>query len=139
MNQFNGIGNLTKDPELRKTQSNLSVCSFTIAINEGYGDKKTTDYIDCVAWRNLAENLAQYQRKGNKIAVTGKLKKETWKDQKTGDTRSRTYVLTDSIEYLDRKQEAETTEPEIPQHYKGGFDPDKSPDLDISSEELPFY
>ena len=139
MNQFNGIGNLTADPELRKTQSNIDVCEFSIAINEGYGDKKTTDFIDCLAWRTLAENLCKYQRKGDKIAVTGKLKKESWQD-KQGKIHYRTYILAGNIEFLNPKKGniIDVTEPEIPE-IKTGFDADKSPDLNLDSENLPFY
>ncbi len=64
MNRAIIIGNLTKDPESRTTASGVSVCSFTVAVNRGFGDKKDVDYIPVVAWRGLAENCGKFLAKG---------------------------------------------------------------------------
>ena len=101
MNKALLIGNITNELELRKTQTGKSVLSFTVAVNEGYGDKKTTDYIDCRAWENVAENVAKYCRKGSKIYVEGKTKATPY--EKDGKKMKDKYILVSSVEFLDSK------------------------------------
>jgi len=67
------VGRLTKDIELQTTKNKTSVASFTLAINEGYGDRKNTEFIDCVAWKGIAEFLNKYAKKGDIISVEGRL------------------------------------------------------------------
>ena len=101
------IGNLTKDPELQYTPSGKhSVVNFTIAVNDGFGDKQDTDFIECVAWRKIAEAVTNYCQKGSKVLVQGKLKQQVWKDRE-GNNRKRVYVNAQRVEFLNvRKQEA---------------------------------
>ena len=76
MNKVILIGRLTKDPELRKTPTDVSVCQFTIAVNRPFqqqGGERQADFINCIAWRNQAENLAKYIKKGGQIAVEGSI------------------------------------------------------------------
>lgn len=104
MNSINLVGRVTKDLELRKTTSNKSVCEFTLAVNRlGEG----TDFITCSVWNAQAENLVKYQGKGSLIGVLGSLRTENFKD-KEGNTRYKTYVLVNNIEFLGTKKE--TTE-----------------------------
>ena len=74
MNKVFLIGNLTRDPELTETQSGVKICRFSIAVNRNFtgadGERKV-DYFNCVAWRQLAETVARFTRKGNKVAVSG--------------------------------------------------------------------
>lgn len=101
------IGNLGKDPEVRKLESGATVANFPIATSESYTDKSTgekkeiTDWHDIVVWRGLAEVVEKYVRKGTKIYVEGKLKKRSWQD-KEGQTRYTTEVLADQITILSR-------------------------------------
>ena len=110
MNKWNGIGRLTSKPELRYTNSNIGYSRFTIAINRPKQKDKEqeTDFIDCVAWRGQAENLCNYQDKGNLIAVEGSLRKESYQD-KDGNNRSFTSVLVDRIEFLESKKQENKT------------------------------
>lgn len=96
MNVFLGVGRLVKDPEIRRTSNGNAITNFTLAISES---KENTDFIDCRAFKQNAENLANYKHKGDLIGVSGKLKKDVWKDQ-SGATQSRTYVIANYIEYL---------------------------------------
>ena len=96
MNFVTLVGRLVKDPELRRTSNGNAITNFTLAISES---KENTDFIDCRAFKQNAENLANYKHKGDLIAVSGKIKKDVWKDQ-TGTTQSRTYVIANYIEYL---------------------------------------
>lgn len=80
MNSVNISGRLTKDPELKTTQSNISVCSFGVAVDRP-GVKDKSDFIDCVAWRNTAEFVNKYFAKGDPIEITGTLTTRNWEDQ----------------------------------------------------------
>jgi len=99
MNTWHGIGNITKDLELRHTQSGKATCSFTLAINHGFGDKKQTDYINCVAWDKAAESLCQYMSKGKKVGVTGRIQTRSYEAQ-DGSRRYVTEIVCSEIEFL---------------------------------------
>lgn len=96
MNFVSLVGRLARDPDLRRTSNGNAITNFTLAISES---EESTDFIDCRAFKQNAENLANYKKKGDLIAVSGKIKKDVWKDQ-TGTTQSRTYVIANYIEYL---------------------------------------
>lgn len=99
-------GNLTRDPEMKYTPNGHAVTNFTIAVNDGFGDKQDTDFIECTVWRKVAEAVTNYCRKGTKVTVQGKLKQQAWKD-KDGNNRKRIYVRAQRVEFLNtRKQEA---------------------------------
>ena len=72
------MGRLTRDPELRHTNSGTPVCSFSIAINNGYGENQTTDFINCVAWNKQAEFVERNFSKGKMIIVVGRIQTRTW-------------------------------------------------------------
>lgn len=103
MNKFIGIGNLTKPADLKFTPgTGYAVATFTLAINEGWGEKKKTNYINCVAWRKTAENLANYTDKGSKVAVEGRIETRSY-DAKDGTKRYITEVVAESVEFLEKK------------------------------------
>lgn len=104
MNRWHGIGRLTAKPELRYTGSNVGYSRFTLAVNRPKQKDKEqeTDFIDCVTWRGQAENLCNYQDKGNLIAIEGSIRKDPYED-KDGNKRYNTYVLVNNIEYLQSK------------------------------------
>lgn len=99
MNKIFIIGNLTKDPELRTTQTGLSVCSFNVAVNKRFSEEKEAQYFKVSAWRALGENCAKYLSKGKKVAVVGELQLRTYKGND-----DRTYhsldITADEIEFL---------------------------------------
>ncbi len=96
MNFVSLVGRLARDPDLRRTSNGNAIANFTLAISES---KENTDFIDCRAFKQNAENLANYKKKGDLIGISGKIKKDVWRDQ-TGTTQSRTYVIANYIEYL---------------------------------------
>lgn len=109
MNKFIGIGNLTKPAELKFTpNTGLAVATFTLAINEGWGEKKKTNYINCVAWRKTAEALANYTDKGSKVAVEGSIQTRSY-DAKDGTKRYVTEVVVESVEFLEKKGTGSTS------------------------------
>lgn len=102
MNQFNGIGNLTRDPETNTTQNGTAYCKFVIAINrpkdpEG---KSEADFINCRAYGNRANVIAQYCKKGSKLGVTGKLRTFTYADRETGEKKRGFEILVDDFTFL---------------------------------------
>lgn len=113
MNKVFLIGNLTRDPELRETPSGVSVCRFSIAVGRNYtqNGEKQTDFFECVAWRGLGENIAQYCKKGNKVAVSGSIQLRTYEDN-NGQKRQAVDIVTQDIEFLTPKsREDEFEEP----------------------------
>lgn len=106
MNKVILIGRLVKAPELRMTQSGTKVCSFCVACDRRYeqnGEHKA-DFINCVAWRQTAEFVAAYFKKGNRIALEGSLQVRSWEDD-SGTKRYATEVLVEHAEFCEKKSE----------------------------------
>ena len=106
MNKAILVGRLTKDPELKMTENTKrEVCQFTIAVNRPYtnedGERKA-DFINCVVWDKLAENLSKYQRKGNQVAVEGRIQTRNYED-KDGKKIYVTEIFVSNITFLDSK------------------------------------
>ena len=80
-------GRLTADVELKTTPNGKSVCSFTLAVDRGYGDNRATDFITCVAWEQRAEFISKYFNKGNEIRILGEINTRKWQDQ-NGNNRT---------------------------------------------------
>ena len=110
MNQVVLMGRLTRDPELRHTQSGTAVASFTLAVDRGYasrdGGDRQTDFIDCVAWRNTAEFVSKYFVKGQMAAVTGRLQIRDWTDR-DGNKRRSAEVVVDNVYFTESKKSRE--------------------------------
>lgn len=101
MNSVILSGRLTKKPELRTTQTLKHVCQFNLAVNRNFN--KEVDFIECVCFDKLAENLVKYQDKGNMIELSGKLVTDTYTD-KNDKKRSKTYVRVETINYISSSQ-----------------------------------
>jgi single-strand DNA-binding protein len=106
MNRVTLVGRLTKDVEVKKTQSDLSVASFTVAVDrrKSKDQEDTADFISCVAWRQQAEFLGNYARKGNRIGVDGRIQTRSY-DDKDGKKVYVTEVVCDNVELLTSKSE----------------------------------
>ena len=109
MNKVFLIGNLTRDPELTETSGGIKICRFSIAVNRNYsgsdGERKT-DFFNCVAWRNLAETVARYTKKGIKVAVSGSIELRNYEDSQ-GVKRTGVDIVAKDIEFLTAKTVAE--------------------------------
>jgi len=95
------MGRLTADPELKSTGGGVSVCSFTVAVDrrfKGQNEDRQTDFIRCVAWRQSAEFLARYFRKGSMVAVTGSIQVRNYED-KNGNRREAVELVADQISF----------------------------------------
>ena len=105
MNKVILVGRLVKDPELRRTNTDIPVVQFALAVNRtftGNNGERQADFINCVVWRNQAENLAKYMRKGSQIGVEGRLQVRTYEDA-GGVKRYVTEVICDQIHFLESK------------------------------------
>ena len=102
------VGRMTRDPELRRTGSGAAVTSFTLALNRNYNsaDGQQADYISCVGWNKVAENVAQYCSKGSLVGVEGRLRSRTY-DNAQGQRVYVTEVVCDSVQFLETRAQRE--------------------------------
>ena len=100
-------GRLTAEPELKQTQSGLSVVSFSVAINRKVkqGEKQEADFFNVKAWRQTADFVARYFHKGSSICIVGFLQNSTWQDQ-NGQKHFRTDIVADEVMFVDSKSES---------------------------------
>ena len=144
------MGRLTRDPELRYTQSQTPVASFTLAVDRDFASRdsgeKQTDFIDCVAWRQTAEFVNKYFSKGSMAVVSGRLQIRDWTDREGGKRRSAEIVVDNMYFGESRRRDADSgsTSHAAPSY---SYDaPKSSPaastsafaELDGDDEELPF-
>lgn len=110
LNRIILMGRLTRDPELRYTQSNTPVASFTLAVDRSFrgrdGGEKQTDFIDIVAWRQTGEFVSKYFTKGKMAIVEGRLQIRDWTDR-DGNKRRSAEVVADNVMFGETKRESE--------------------------------
>lgn len=102
MNKVELIGRLTIKPELKYTNSNKAYTRFSLAVNRGYGENKSTDFINCVAWEKRAETLANYTDKGHQLGIVGNIQTGQYTD-KDGNNRKTTDVVVEEIHFIEKK------------------------------------
>ena len=113
------IGNMTADPELKQTQGGLSVCTFSIAVNrrfKGENGQQDCDFISIVAWRQQAEFVCKYFKKGQPILVCGQLQTRTWTDNQ-GNKRYATEVVADEVSFVGNSSSNTDSKPYVPSAY----------------------
>ena len=135
------MGRLTKDPELRHTNSGVPVASFTLACDRDFTDKqsgeKETDFIDIVAWRGTAEFVSKHFTKGRMAAVSGRLQVRTWTD-KDGNKRRNAEVQAENVYFADSKKEDAVGGGYDPQQQAPEYPAPDYPVLDDDDRKLPF-
>ena len=132
LNKIILMGRLTRDPELRRTQSGTAVASFTLAVDMDYKSQdgeRETDFIDIVAWRGTGEFVSKYFTKGRMAVVEGRLQVRDWKD-KDGNKRRSTEVIADNVYFGDSKRSESGTSVEASGEIRELADEEKG--------ELPF-
>ena len=142
MNKVFLIGNLTRDPELRTTQTGVTVCSFTIAVNRRrFGSAEAgqpeADFFRVSAWRQLGENCAKYLAKGRKVFVTGPLSARTYQAN-DGTTRVSLEVTADDVEFLSSRNEAGAAPMGMSAPAPAGVTAQNSGFTAVETDELPF-
>ena len=116
------MGRLTRDPELRYTQSQLPVASFTVAVDRDrapQGAERETDFIDCVAWRGTAEFVSKYFFKGSMAVVSGRLQLRDWTDRDGGKRRS-AEIVADNVYFGEAKRRDDSSAGNAPQSQPSG-------------------
>jgi len=143
LNHITLMGRLTRDPELRRTQTGTPVASFRIAVDRDFapkdGGEKQTDFIDIVAWRSTAEFVSRYFTKGRLIVVSGRLQMRDWTD-KDGNRRTSAEVVADNVYFGDSKRDGDAA-PARSYNDDAYTAPVSSSDFSVLSEDdgdLPF-
>ena len=144
------VGRLTKDPELRYTSGNIAFARFTLAVNRtfaGPSGEREADFIQCIAWRRQAENLARFVRKGSLIGVEGRIQTGSY-DDKDGIRQFTTDVVCDSVQFLEPKGSTNAQQDgDFNKDYKQSFYEEKPqqkkqessiPSIDVTEDDLPF-
>lgn len=134
------VGRITKDPELRKTQSGLSTVSFILAVNRNIKKEgqQEADFVNCVAWRQTADFMVNYIKKGSLIGVEGRIQTRNYED-KSGKRVYITEVVCDSVQSLESRREATQGTTEATNQYEPISDANVDyGDLNITSDDLPF-
>lgn len=142
LNQIFIMGRLTRDPELRRTQSGTAVASFALAVDRDFktqDGEKETDFIDVVAWKSNAEFVSKYFHKGRMAVVAGRLQMREWQD-KEGNKRRSAEVVADHVYFADSKRDDNSGAT-----FGGGFAPQYATQdanfaeiIEDSDSELPF-
>ena len=144
LNKIVLMGRLTRDPELKRTQSGTAVTSFALAVDRDFksqNGEKETDFIDIVAWRNTAEFVSKYFSKGRMAVVEGRLQIRGWED-KDGNKRRTAEVIADSVYFGDSKKDGESAGGNYTggsDNYTGGADySSEFKPAEVDDEDLPF-
>lgn len=158
MNKVCLVGRLTKDPTceyVNTSNGSVARARFTIAVDRSFASgnqdgKNTADFISCVAWRKQAENIAKFQKKGNQVAVEGRIQVDSYTG-KDGNQVWSTYVVADTVQFLDRKGDApsnvnfDDSSDVSPSDFssdsssQGASVWDAGSNIEIDPDELPFY
>ncbi len=115
MNKAIIIGNLTKDPELTQTTNGISVCRFSVAVQRKFTNsegERETDFLNVVAWRNLADNCHKYLKKGSKAAVVGSIQTRSY-DAQDGSKRYVTEIVAEEVEFVGSRTNAGEEKEEV--------------------------
>lgn len=134
------VGRITAQPELKKTQSGVSICSFSIAVQRNYkgaDGNYTSDFINIVTWRNTAEFVCKFFTKGQMIGIVGSIQSRRYED-KNGNPRTAIEVVADEAQFVESKREASfSSEPQefTPPAVAGGNDVEFE---EVEDDDLPF-
>ena len=134
------IGRLTKDVEVRYTQSGVAVSTFSLAVNRQFTNasgEREADFINGVIWRKAAENFANFTHKGALVAIEGRLQTRNYEDG-NGKRVYVTEVVADNFSLLEKKSDSQQSEPKSQARDPFANQGNKSNELDISDDDLPF-
>jgi len=134
MNSVNIIGRITKDIELRYLPANnTAVCSFSIAVDDGFGDKKKTFFFNCQAWTKTAENIVKFFGKGDLIGISGRLATRDWTDKESKKHTITEIVVSDFTFCNGKKSESGSADKPLNQSNDGEYNI-----TPLEDDELPF-
>lgn len=139
LNRIVLVGRLTRDPELRRTNSDTSVASFTLAVDDRIKDangQRTTTFIGVTVWNQQADNVAKFCRKGSLVGVDGRIRQRTF-ERRDGTKSSVIEVIADSVTFLEPKSK-EVPNEEIPLDEPVQDDNKNLDSIDVTDDDLPF-
>ena len=131
------MGRLTRDPEMRHTNSGTPVTTFSIAIDNGYGDNKRTDFVNCLAWNKTAEFVTKYFAKGKMIIVIGRIATRSWETQ-DGKRAYATEVIANEVNFGESKTSPQLNTTQTAAQPPMQDDDDDFTPLDEEDDDLPF-
>jgi single-strand DNA-binding protein len=136
------VGRLTRDPELKMTNSGVNVATFSLAVNRTFTNnsgQREADFINCVVWRKQAENLARYCGKGSMIGIEGRVQTRSY-EANDGSKRNVTEVVCDSVQFLESKAPQNASAPQQNEDpFKNMNDPfAQSSSINLTEDDLPF-
>ena len=138
MNSVQLLGRLTKDPEIRYTQTNnIPVASFSLAVNRRFakeGEERQADFINIVVWNKTAEFVQKYFKKGQQVAIQGRIQTRTWDDDQ-GQKHYVTEVVAESVYFADSKKEQ--SEPVSDMQFENDFEKQVQ-QYELGKDDLPF-
>ena len=143
MNKVILMGRLTRDPEVRYTQTNNTmVVTFSLAVNRRFtreGDTQTADFINCTAWSKTGEFISKYFKKGQQVGVVGRIQTRSW-DDANGQKRYSTDVVVEEAYFADSKRDGEVNNTSFENTFGSTMPGDMGSDFEVSSsaDDLPF-
>ena len=141
------VGRITRDPETQQTNTGIPYVRFTVAVNRPFKDQngeRPADFINCIAWRAQAEFLQKFVKKGNQLAIEGRIQTNTYKDA-NGNNRQAFDILVESVSSLEPASKNDGYQPQPP--FGNGFQPVSQPmsqpetkhiEFEVSEDDLPF-
>jgi single-strand DNA-binding protein len=138
------VGGLGKDPEVRATPNGKKVANFSVAVDQGFGDNKKTEWVNVVVFDKLAELAEKYLKKGKQVALSGTLRTTSWDDKQSGQKRYKTEVVARDLTFMDtrsgstenRASAAPPARQQTAPPVRGAQDP--FADTEISDDDIPF-
>lgn len=137
------IGNLTRDPEVKYTNSGKAIADIGLAINRKYTDgngerKEDVTFVDVKLWGKLADLAGQYLKKGRPVFIEGRLQTESWEDKQTGQKRSKMIVVGEQMQFLGGGEKNEESSAPRSARPARPAKPQRDPDLDVEEDSIPF-
>ena len=141
------VGRITRDPETQQTNTGIPYVRFTVAVNRPFKDQngeRPADFINCIAWRTQAEFLQKFVKKGNQLAIEGRIQTNTYQDA-NGNNRQAFDILVESVSNLEPVSKNDGYQPQPP--FGNGFQPVSQPvsqpetnhqEFEVSEDDLPF-
>lgn len=108
------VGSLGQDPTIRSTPSGKKIASFSVAVDQGYGDNKKTEWVNVIAWEKLADLAEKFLKKGKVVALSGTLQTSSWEDKTSGQKKYKTEVVARDITFMDTGTRTEGTTRQAP-------------------------
>ena len=134
------VGGLGQDPTVRSTPSGKRVASFSVAVDQGFGENKKTEWVNVIAWEKLADLTERFLKKGKQVALSGTLQTSSWDDKATGQKKYKTEVVARDITFMDggSRSEAPTRQAAAPQTRQQAAPPTRVAEPDPFDESEPF-